>query len=469
MTFFDVIINNENNDNQFLTKSIFNINSINDIYIFDLRNKMPPLNNYELLGSTANSLATLIEYDIPNYRCSRMFIYYNERINTETYNLISSIKNLMNYSFCSYEDYPYEINKINEEPPKEIYKKAQEYQYKFDIIKIKKELKSLLLSIINNEPFIISIEIYENFDENNIKIPTITDKKLGAISIIVCGFNIYKQVFIIRYLNKYLELPFIYLLKENYSSDCFIFVLRTFPILINQELKIESKNETVTEMKIIDLRPKFPEVYEQGKIGSCSANSLCSIFDYDSKNNFRGSRLFLYYNERLLINETEKDNGAYIDDGITALKTFGICHENDWKYNINNIYIKPDNNAYEKAKNNYIQEAIKIDNNINIIREWLDKNEPITVGIAIYSNFMSLLSAKTGKIGLPTEKDKFMGGHAVVICGYNDYTREFIMRNSWGVFWGDNGYFYLPYEYISNSKLTGDLWIIIKIVEGNLK
>jgi len=268
--------------------------------------------------------------------------------------------------------------------------------------------------------------------------------------------------FIIQLLNDYYELPFFYLLKDNNSSNCFIFVLRNF---INFTGNTNQKPEIPIELpKIdyIDLRPKFNEIFDQGKIGSCTANALTSIFEYD-KPNFKGSRLFLYYNERLYINETNKDEGAYLSDGIISLKSYGICEEKYHPYIISNVFKEPSKEAYEKAKKNYLIEGINIPNEIPIIKYWLNKNEPIALGIAIYSNFVNFSSARNGKIGLPTIDDKFIGGHAVILCGYNDNTKEFILRNSWGSYWGENGYFYLPYSYITNKDLCGDLWIITKI------
>lgn len=455
MTFYDVIIDNTIDIDYLLEKNNFNQN-INDIIKIDLRN--PSLNHFELLGSTANSIATLIEYDIENYRCSRMYIYYNERINTDSYNLNNSIRSLIENGFCDNEDYPYNQELLNERPNEEIYKKAK--KNKFSIIKLKKDLNNLLLSLVNNEPFIITIRIYESFKigQTKIKIPEKTEKEQGGITIVVCGFDISKQIFIILLLNEYYELPFFYLINNDYSSDCFIFVIRN---LLNFKPNTQELKEDIVKPNIeyLDLRNKFNEVFDQGKIGSCTANALTSIFEYDTIN-FRGSRLFLYYNERKYINETHKDEGAYLSDGIISLKYYGICEEKYCPYIISNVFKEPSNEAYENGRRNYVIEAINISNNINEIKGWLIKNEPIVVGIAIYEKFMN---SKTGIIELPEEKEEFMGGHAVIICGFDDKKRRYILRNSWGQYWGDKGYFYLPYDYISNNELSGDFWIITRI------
>ncbi len=474
MSFYDVSIDTNTNLNYLLEKTSFNIPLRDNIYIYDLRFKLPSLDRYELLGSTANCLASLIEYDIPNFRCSRMFLYYIERLDTDTYNLNNSIKNLLKYGFCSNDYYSYDSININNEPPKEVYEKANEMKFKFEMMRLKKNLNNLCSSLINNEPIIISIAIYDNFDINQtlINLPDESNKKIGGITIIICGFNISKQVFIIQLLNKFYEIPFLYILSSIHTSMPYIFIMRTFINFLiidknNTQNEIledmnEGTNEGTNEPKYLDLRSKFPPVYDQGKIGSCTANALCSIFDYDTSN-FRGSRLFLYYNERLLTNETDIDSGGYLKDGIFCLKKYGICDEKYWPYIIDNVFKEPSKIAYEQAKNNYVIEGIPITNNIKTIKYWLNKNEPIALGLAIYSNFTNFSSARSGKIGLPNDDDTFIGGHAVILCGYNDNKQEFILRNSWGFYWGDNGYFYLPYDYITNSDLCSDLWIITKI------
>jgi C1A family cysteine protease len=93
----------------------------------------------------------------------------------------------------------------------------------------------------------------------------------------------------------------------------------------------------------------------------------------------------------------------------------------------------------------------------------LISNEPFVVGILIFSSFETLIVAKTGYVPMPKYNDTVLGGHAVVCVGYDDIKKVWIMRNSWGTSWGDKGYFYLPYAYLTNDNLSSDLWTIGKM------
>ena len=86
----------------------------------------------------------------------------------------------------------------------------------------------------------------------------------------------------------------------------------------------------------------------------------------------------------------------------------------------------------------------------------------MVVGIQVYESFESDAVAENGIVSMPTPKENCLGGHAVCIVGYDDTKQWFILRNSWGSQWGDGGYFYLPYEYITSPFLASDLWILTK-------
>lgn len=61
---------------------------------------------------------------------------------------------------------------------------------------------------------------------------------------------------------------------------------------------------------------------------------------------------------------------------------------------------------------------------------------------------------------MPQPTERSVGGHAVLAVGYSDDDKRFIVRNSWGTGWGMQGYFSMPYDYLSNSSLSNDFWTI---------
>ena len=212
----------------------------------------------------------------------------------------------------------------------------------------------------------------------------------------------------------------------------------------------------------VDLRNKFPPPFDQGSIGSCTANALCGLVAYDDPQ-LIGSRLFLYYNERKLENDIPDDAGALISDGIKCLLNYGICPESDWVYDITKFAVKPLDKCYTNALNHKALEVYHIKNTLIDMKTALSHGIPFVVGISIYSSFETQSVANTGVVPMPTHSDTLLGGHAVVCVGYDDSKKVWIMRNSWGIYWGDKGYFYLPYSYLLDSNLATDLWTINKI------
>jgi C1A family cysteine protease len=220
----------------------------------------------------------------------------------------------------------------------------------------------------------------------------------------------------------------------------------------------------------VDLREvsSMPPVYDQGKIGSCTANALCSAFAFEHPG-FLGSRLFLYYNERVLDNNISSDSGATLADGIKTLTTHGLCPESDWPYDETKFATKPPDSAYVEALNHKTVKVYNVPYNLSDMQATLASGIPFVVGIKIFSSFESPSVAKTGIVSMPKrkKKDKFLGGHAVLVCGYNNATQMWTLKNSWGPSWGDKGYFYLPYKYLLKPKLSADFWAIEAVTCDN--
>lgn len=215
----------------------------------------------------------------------------------------------------------------------------------------------------------------------------------------------------------------------------------------------------------VNLQSKCPPVYNQGPLGSCTANALSAAFEFDRKKqklkDFMPSRLFLYYNERALQNTVNSDSGAYIRDGIKTLNENGICPEKEWAYDVNKFAEKPPQKCYDDALKCNIKSYQRLNNtNLSQLQSCLSEGFPFVFGFTVYESFESQEVAKTGMLSMPTPKEKVVGGHAVMAVGYDDTKQAVIVRNSWGKDWGAKGYFYMPYSYISSSHLCDDFWTI---------
>lgn len=233
-------------------------------------------------------------------------------------------------------------------------------------------------------------------------------------------------------------------------------------------------NDNLNHIKQVDLRDKCPEVYDQGKLGSCTANAIGFCYEFDEmkqneKEPFIPSRLFIYYNERNMEGHTKEDAGAEIHDGIKSIHLTGVCPETEWPYNIEKFTEKPSPECYETAKNHKTLNYRAIDQTIDQIKAALTSGFPVVFGFVVYSSFESQEVAETGRMPMPKEDEDILGGHAIAAVGFDDKEQVFIIRNSWSSAWGDNGYFYMPYDFIKNPEYASDFWVVTKTNDLNTK
>lgn len=219
----------------------------------------------------------------------------------------------------------------------------------------------------------------------------------------------------------------------------------------------------VSVPKKIDLREFCSPIENQETLGSCTAQALVGNLEFLKRQKLKKivnfSRLFLYYNERLIRKTTDTDSGASLRDGIKTLVKAGDCLENLWPYEIDKFTFKPHKKAYDNALNYQILGYYRI-GSIMEMKHTLSLNFPFVFGFAVYESFESEIVAKTGVVPMPKIEERMIGGHAVMVVGYDDTKKHFIVRNSWGEKWGDKGYCYMPYDYFINRYLSSDFWTI---------
>ncbi len=213
-----------------------------------------------------------------------------------------------------------------------------------------------------------------------------------------------------------------------------------------------------------DLRPQMPAIYDQGQLGSCTANAVGGAFEFDllkqGESDFVPSRLFIYYNERVIERTVEEDSGAQLRDGMKTLAHQGACPEAIWPYVISRFATKPTAECYTEGRRHKGIAYMRVDRDIAQMRGCIAAGFPFVFGFTVYESFESNAVARTGTVPMPRGDERTLGGHAMNVVGYDNPKRIFIVRNSWGAEWGKRGYGTMPYAYFTDAGLSADFWTL---------
>jgi C1A family cysteine protease len=233
-----------------------------------------------------------------------------------------------------------------------------------------------------------------------------------------------------------------------------------------------------------------PEIWDQGQLGSCTANGNGAIFEIDRLKQgyapLNPSRLFIYYNERMEEGNIDSDYGANVRTGIKVMNKYGVANEDIWAYNINQYKTKPPQNVYDDGATRKVSTYTSVHQNINDICAAIYSGKGVVFGFQVFesfdSNSLSGVSG-TGIMTIPQANEQSLGGHCVCAIGFEITKRGgkhggffgplldkifgmpsmdgyIICRNSWGTYWGLSGYFKMPFKFINNSVYCYDFWVV---------
>jgi C1A family cysteine protease len=219
----------------------------------------------------------------------------------------------------------------------------------------------------------------------------------------------------------------------------------------------------------VDLRNLCSPVRNQLSLGACTgfatAVGLREFLLNKQGVPFVGlSPLFLYYEERRLEHTVNEDCGAQPRDAMKVLAQIGCATETDDPYDPANFARPVVDNVLADAlafKINAYHRLGDLDN----MKSCLADGKGFIMGFTVFQSFESEPVNQTGKMPMPVDGESVLGSHAVFCAGYvTDATWPgggyLIVKNSWGADWGDQGYFYMPWAFVTPQHVP-DAWTAV--------
>ena len=236
-------------------------------------------------------------------------------------------------------------------------------------------------------------------------------------------------------------------------------------LMDNRDFRHKAPSRLVSNLpSYIDLRDEMPSMWDQRSIGACTAHATAAqVLHVDKTDPYEPSRLFIYYNSRLIGGTVGYDSGCYIRDSIKSVVKYGFCEEAYWPYRVSKFKSKPTPSAYRQASNERVLEYARVDQTRAELCGTLAQRLTINFGFGVYDSFMSEMVASTGRMTIPGIDEAVQGGHAVLCVGYDLTRGHYICRNSWGKGWGANGYFFMPMRFMENPRFCDDFWVVKKV------
>lgn len=228
--------------------------------------------------------------------------------------------------------------------------------------------------------------------------------------------------------------------------------------------------------EVFSLRHKMPPIFDQGQLGSCVSNGVGALFEAEQmkqgETHHRGSRLFIYYEGRVIEHTVGEDSGLEVRDGIKVAASKGVPPESEWPYDIARFTDKPPSKAYTDAVKFEALEYMRVipGGRGSPIRTPVFKGFPVTFGFTVFDKFEGDWNPATEYLPLPKGNEGTLGGHCVDVVGW-DFSKKrfpvnaFEIRNSWGKGWGDEGHFWMDARWLYEPRLelSSDFWIVTSV------
>lgn len=198
----------------------------------------------------------------------------------------------------------------------------------------------------------------------------------------------------------------------------------------------------------LDLRGLCQPIRNQGSQGACAAMAGSAMKEVHE---YKDYALHEYLSPQYIYNmrPNKTTSGMYMRDLMKILSKYGVCKETTYPYTTTMTITK----AITSEANKFRIKGYASISTIDGLKASLYSNGPAVIAVPVYNKSNTLWDQQPGEL--------LQGGHAMAVVGYD--ATGFIIRNSWGTTWGNDGYTIFPYTHWGKQW---EIWTTVDILTG---
>lgn len=220
---------------------------------------------------------------------------------------------------------------------------------------------------------------------------------------------------------------------------------------------------------MVDRRAACPAIYDQGARGNCTAQAVGGSLHFTGLERRttaqKPSPRFIYFFTRQIEGNAGRDSGATLRGTMKAVASYGYCGESLCGNPVVDYNKRPSREAIAAGAKAALRSSFyaRVAQTGPDLKAAVATGNPVAFGCSISDSFESRQVTRSGVVPMPAAGEKIIGGHAMLIVGYDDAAQVFIVRNSWGADWGARGYCFMPYAFILNRGIAADFWTVSRV------
>lgn len=208
-----------------------------------------------------------------------------------------------------------------------------------------------------------------------------------------------------------------------------------------------------------DLSPLLPQPGDQGQQASCVGWAVAyamKTYQEGVERRWPLDQPSAQFSPAFIYNQIRRSQdcggGTFLPDALNLVQRAGAAPLSDFPYTPQACTAVPSAAVRRSARHFAIADWRRVDTRDQLeVKSYVAAGIPVMIGMRVDEPFMRL----RGPVTYTQYSGVALGGHALLVVGYDDSRAAFRVINSWGTGWGDGGFGWISYGAFRQTVVEG--------------